>query len=432
MKKRSSRRLIPLAAAITVLSLTACGGQSGSSAGQGSGPVEDPEQEVTISFASWIGESDEMAQIKKAFEKEHPTIKVELRAVPADSMTQTLTTQIAGNNPPDVAFVDASTVAAFASRGALVNLDNYISRSDVVDPDDYVDVFRTFATFEDSMYGLPIDGESTALFYRTDMFEAAGIDGPPTTWEELEETAAKLTQPDKKQYGLAMFAPESAYYWYPFLWQNGGNVLDDEGKPVFDSLEAQEAAEYYVGLTDYAAPDYLNSNSYDARLGFFQGQMGMYIAGAWFAGVIAEEAPDLEGKWATANLPEGEAGCATTVASDSLVLFEGSDNTDAGWQWIEYLSQPENMALLTYGSPNGTLLPTTESLLDSPELLEKKPQLEGFAEAMKCGVSNVQVNEVWPQMEAELNTQLGLAMYGEIEVDEALANAKAEAEKLLR
>src|SRR3712207_8644237 len=92
-----------------------------------------------------------------------------------------------------------------------------------------------------------------------------------------------------------------------------------------------------------------------------------------------------------------------------------------------FLSQPENMALLTYGSPNGTLLPTTTSLLDSPELVEKKPQLEGFAEAMKCGVSNVQVNEVWPQMEAELNTQLGLAMYGEIEVDEALAAAKAEA-----
>jgi multiple sugar transport system substrate-binding protein len=360
VKKRSSRRLVPLAAAITALSLTACGGGgSQGSAGQGTGPVADPEQEVTISFASWIGESDEMAQIKKQFEKEHPNIKVELRAVPADSMTQTLTTQVAGNNPPDVAFVDASTVAAFASRGALVNLDNYISRSDVIDPDAYVDVFRTFATFEDSMYGLPIDGESTALFYRTDMFEAAGIESPPTTWEELEETAAKLTDPANKQYGLAMFAPESAYYWYPFLWQNGGNVLDEEGQPVFDSPEAQEAAEYYVGLTEYAAPDYLNSNSYDARLGFFQGQMGMYIAGAWFAGVIQEEAPDLEGKWATANLPEGEAGCATTVASDSLVLFEGSDKTDAGWKWIEFLSEPENMALLTYGSPNGTLLPTT-------------------------------------------------------------------------
>src|SRR3712207_7690522 len=41
-----------------------------------------------------------------------------------------------------------------------------------------------------------------------------------------------------------------------------------------------------------------------------------------------------------------------------------------------FLSQPENMALLTYGSPNGTLLPTTEALLDSPELVEKKPRSE--------------------------------------------------------
>ena len=36
-------------------------------------------------------------------------------------------------------------------------------------------------------------GETTGLFYRTDMFEAAGIDGPPTTWEEFEATAAALT-----------------------------------------------------------------------------------------------------------------------------------------------------------------------------------------------------------------------------------------------
>jgi multiple sugar transport system substrate-binding protein len=345
-------------------------------------------------------------------------------------MGQTLTTQIAGNNPPDAAYIDASSTAAFASRGALVNLDNYIERSDVVDPDAYVDVFKTFVTFEDSMYALPIDGESTALFYRTDLFEEAGIEAPPTTWDEFEETAKKLTKPGEQQYGLAMFAPEAAYYWYPFLWQAGGDVMQGD-EVVFDSPEATEAAEYYVGLADYAAPDYLNSNSYDGRLGFFEGQVGMYIAGSWFAGVTMEEAPDIEGKWATANLPEGPQGCGTTIAADSLVVFEGSENQDAAWLWIEFLSEKENQALLTYGNPNGTLLPTTTELLEGPELLEEKPLLEGFAEAMKCGVNNVEQNEKGPQIEEQLNIELGRAMYGEITAEEALANAKAAAEEIL-
>ena len=429
MKKNLLRRFVPVAAAFTALSLSACAGGGTQSQNNATGPVEDPEEQVTISYATWQT-GDEIEQLKKEFEKEHPNIKVEFRNVPAESMNQTLTTQIAGNNPPDAAYVDAGTVAAFASRGALVNLDNYIERSEVVDTDAYVDVFRSFNEFDGSMFGLPIDGESTALFYRTDLFEEAGIENPPTTWEEFEQAAAALTKPGEKQYGLAMFAPEAAYYFYPFLFQAGGDVMQGD-EVVLDSPEAVQAAEYYVGLTEYAAPDYLNANSWDGRLGFFEGQVAMYIAGSWFAGVTSEEAPDIEGKWATANLPEGPAGCGTTIAGDSLVVFEGSDKQDAAWLWIEFLSQPENLALLTYGSPNGTLLPTTTELLEGPELLEKKPLLKGFAEAMKCGVNNVEQNEKGPQIEEQLNIELGRAMYGEITAEEAIANAKAAAEEIL-
>jgi multiple sugar transport system substrate-binding protein len=408
---------------------TACGGgssDSDSDAGAGSGPVQDPKDPVTISFSSWIGNEPTIQALYEEFHKEHPNITIEFQNVPAEESGQKLTAQIAGGNPPDVAFVDASTVANFASRGALVNLDNYIERSDVIEPDDYVDAFRTFTTYEDSTYGLPFDGESTALFYRTDLFEAAGIDAPPTTWDEFEEDAQALTDPDKKQYGIAMFAPESAYYWYPWLWQAGGEVLDEDGNVAFNSDVAKESAEFYVGLTQYAPPDYLNSNSYDGRVAFANGQVGMYVAGAWFAGTLSSEFPDIEGKWATAPLPEGEAGCGTTIAGDALAVFEG-DNTDAAWLWIEFLSRPENMAEWTYKSEGSTLLPPRTSLLESPELVEEKPILQGFADAMQCGVSNVIADPDWGRMEEALNEELGRAMYGEQSAAEALDNAAAEA-----
>lgn len=432
MTRRVYKGVAVVVGGVLAVALAGCGGSAANdTSDQASGPIEDPTEPVTISFASWVGESAEMETVKAAFEKEHPNITVELQSVPADSMTQKLTTQIAGNNPPDVAYVDASTVASFAARGALVNLDNYIARSDVVDPDAYVDVFRSFATFEDSFYGLPIDGESTALFYRTDMLADAGIADPPTDWDEFLTAAEELTDPAKKQYGTAIFAPEAAYYWYPWLWQNGGEVLNADGTEIaFDSPEGLEAAEYYVALSEFAPPDYLNSNSYDARLGFFQGQIAMYPAGAWFAGVIAEEAPDLAGKWAVAPLPDGAEGCATTVASDTLVIFNQSDHKDAAFQWIEFLSQPENMSLLTYEA-DGTVLPTTTELLESPALLEKKPELATFAEVMACGESNTVVNKAWPQIEEALNTQLGAAMYGDTTVAEALENAAAEGQTLL-
>ncbi len=70
-------------------------------------------------------------------------------------------------------------------------------------PDAYVPAFKDFVTVDESMYGLPFDGESTSLFYRKDLFEAAGIDHPPTTWEEMEADAATLTDPDQEAVRLS-------------------------------------------------------------------------------------------------------------------------------------------------------------------------------------------------------------------------------------
>jgi multiple sugar transport system substrate-binding protein len=428
----SRRTAVAPLLSLTLLAVAACGGgaSEGPKESTGEGPVPEPSEPVTITFSSWVGNEPTIKKMAKEFTKEHPNITVKFQNVPAEQSSQKLTAQIAGGNPPDSAFVDASTVAGFASRNALVNLDGYIERGDVVDPDDYVDAFKTFATYEGSMYGLPFDGESTGLFYRTDMFEAAGIESPPTTWEEFEAAAQKLTIPEQKQYGYVVFAPESAYYWYPWLWQAGGKLLDDNGEVAFDSDVAKQAAEFYVGLTEYSPKDYLNSNSYDGRVAFANGQVAMYMAGAWFAGVLDGEFPDIKGKWATAPLPEGEAGCATTIAGDALVIFGDGENQDAAWKWIEYLSRPENMAEWTYKSKGSTLLPPRKSLLESPDLVKSKPILKGFAEAMECGVSNIIADKDWGRIEQSLNENLGKAMYGELSAAEALDAAAEEARRI--
>ncbi|MEE6308564.1 ABC transporter substrate-binding protein [Plantactinospora veratri] len=439
MKHRSPRGILAVVATATIAAsaLVGCssGGSSATDHGAGEGPVPEPTAPVTISFASWVGEQPEMKKLVQQFQTEHPNIKIELQNVPAEEANEKLTAQIAGGNPPDVAFIDASTTANFASRKALVNLDNYLRRSEIVKADAYVPAFKTFTTYDGSMYGLPFDGESTALFYRTDLFAAAGLSGPPTTWEQYEAAAKALTDPAKRTYGHAMFAssPEAAYYWYPWLWQNGGHLLSDDGKEVlFNKAEGKKAAEFYVNLAKYAPKDYLNSNSYDGRQAFANGQVGMYVAGSWFAGTLADEFPAIEGKWATAPLPKGSAGCGTTIAGDALVIFSQSKQTDAAWKFIEFLSKPDNVAQWTYKSEDGTTLPPITSLLESPDLVATKPVLKGFAEAMPCGVSNVVANPDWPKIEEALNEQLAKAMYGEQTADQALDAAAAEAEKIIR
>ncbi len=429
---RSGAAFVSFLAAATALAACSNASSGSTEQGEGEGAVEDPSEPVTVSFMSWVGNDPTMKKFADDFHKEHPNITIEFQNVPAEQASTKLSTAIAGGNPPDVAFVNASDTTDFASRQALVNLDDYIGRSDIVNPDDYVEAFKTFVTYEDSMYGMPIDGETTGLFYRTDLFEQAGIDGPPQTWDEMEADAEALTQPDKNQYGIAMFASEAAYYWYPFLFQAGGDLLTEDGQDIaFDSDEGRTAADYYVNLAQYAPPDYLNSNSYDGRTAFIEGQVGMYIAGAWFAGTLSSEAPQIDGKWTTAPLPDGPAGCKTTIAGDSLVMMADTENSDAAWLWMEYLSQPDILAEWTYGSKNGTLLPPLTSLLESPELIEEKPVLEGFADLMKCGVASTVSNPKFPRIEEQLDAELEKAMYGDQTSDEALDNAAAEAEQIL-
>ena len=420
------------------LSLASCGGDDSSgggggnpNVGKGEGPVKDPTSPQTVTFFSWVGNEPPLKKVADEFHAAHPNITIKFENAPAEKAGEVLSTRIAGNNAPDVAYINASDTSDYASRGALVDLDNYMSRSDVVNPDDYVAGFKTFVTYQDKMWGLPFDGETTGLFYRTDRFAEAGIAGPPTTWEEFRADAEALTDKANDKYGFEMFATESAYYWYPWLYQAGGDVLNQDGTDIaFDSPEGKTAAQFYVDLAQFSPPDYFNSNSYDGRVAFAQGDVAMYMAGAWFAGTLSDEFPDIEGKWAAAPLPDGEAGCKTTIAGDSLVMFNKSKVSDAAWLWMEFLSQPDKLAAWTYKT-EGTLLPPTTSLLEGPELEQEKPVLKPFADLMACGVASSVNNPRYPRIETILNEELGKAIYGDQSAEQALTNTAEQGRAIL-
>jgi ABC-type glycerol-3-phosphate transport system substrate-binding protein len=158
----------------------------------------------------------------------------------------------------------------------------------------------------------------------------------------------------------------------------------------------------------------------------------MYIAGAWFAGTLLTEFPDATGLWATAPLPEDER-CATTIAGDHLVIFNDSEHPEAAYKWIEFVSSPENMAILNQGTPENpaTLLPPRISLLEDPALYENRDFMRGFADNMQCAVVSDVVQPRYYEMEQFLNEDLGRAFYGEIDGATAVIESAEEAEAIL-
>jgi multiple sugar transport system substrate-binding protein len=405
-------------------------------------PVEETEapevgEPVTVSFAFW-GDPEAIfwTRVKEEFEAANPGVTIEYQVVPSEEIFDKLLTQIAAGNPPDSAYISDWMTGAFALNDGLAPLDDYIAGSSVINLDDYVPAFLQPARTNDIQYGLPFASETTGLFYRTDRFEEAGLDpnSPPQTWEEFQEYAEMLTNPAENKYGYAVFAPEAAYYFYPWLWQAGGEQLnpEDPNDVIWDSPEGQRAADFYANLANYSPQDLLNATSWDGRVPFANGDVAMYMAGAWFAGVLLTEFPDATGLWAAAPLPTDER-CATTIAGDHLVVFANSPNKDAAYKWIEFLSQDENMIEYNLGTPDypSTLLPPRQSLLENPDLIEGRPYMEGFLDNMDCAFVPEADQPRYFEVEEILTEQLGRAFYGEIDGATAVIEAAAEGEAVL-
>jgi multiple sugar transport system substrate-binding protein len=426
-RRRGRHAILPILTVLLTAVVAACGSSGGSTSASAPKHVSAPKQATTITFVSWVGSQPSMQRLAAEFHKKYPTITVNFINTSADSEEQKLTTMVAGGSPPDAAYVDSGTVGDFASRGVLASLNPYLAQSKMVKASEYIPAFRAMATYKGQMYGLPFDGESTAIFYRKDLFQAAGITTLPRTWAQFQADAKALTDPAKKQYGFALFGQEAAYYWYPWLWSAGGHLVSANGKQIlFDSPAGQADANFYLGLRRYSPPDYWNSNSYDGRVAFPNGQAAMYEAGSWFGGTMEQEFPKINGKWGVFPIPVDKR-CATDIAGDSLVVFKGSPNADAAWLWIEFLSQKKNVELWNAGTKSSTELPPVTSLLDSPQTYRLNPWLRGFSADMKCGFSETGRVAQWGQIEQNLDQQFTKVIYGKITPAQALSQAASQA-----
>lgn len=423
---RRGRRFAALTLTLPLLIVAVAGG-SRASASSGTAPTSS----TTVTFVSWVGSSSTMKKLAAQFHKRNPTINISFINVSADSEEQKLTTMVAGGTAPDTAYVDSGTVGDFASRGILSNLDPSIQHSGAVKPSEYVPAFRAMNTYQGHMYGLPFDGESTAIFYRKDLFRSSGIKCCPRTWAQFRADAKALTHPSNKHYGFALFGQEAAYYWYPWLWSAGGHLVSPNGKKIlFDSPQGRFAANFYIGLRKYSPPDYWNSNSYDGRVAFPNGQAAMYEAGSWFGGTMTSEFKKINGKWGTFPIPMDKR-CATDIAGDSLVVFKSSPNQQAAWKWIEFLGQKTNVELWNVGTKGSTELPPITSLLRKPSTYKKNPWLKSFAANMKCGFSETGRVKQWGQVEQDLDKDFTSAIYGKTTPAKALSQAAQQAKQVV-
>lgn len=279
------------------------------------------------------------AELVAKFEKENPGIKIQAEAIPwgggNDYQTRLFAAIVAGN-APDSAMVRLSWAARFAQMRALEPLDSMIGgwagKSDIAD-----NIWKINRGADGKQYYLPLQYVVIYLYYRTDLFQQAGLQ-PPKTFEEFRAAAKALTKDGVAGFGMRGGAG-GFDNWGPFVL--GGGASFEKGGMV--SEKAIAACRWYVNLMreDKVVPASAPTDSFRQIVDAFKaGRTAMAIH---HVGSSAEVVGALGDKVSAVAVPRAADGKGWTYFGDeSNAIFAASKAKEATFKWITFLSTAEN------------------------------------------------------------------------------------------
>ncbi len=419
-----TRLRLAIAALLALLAIGAAGACGGDTSDSGSGSIRflvfgDPP------------EINAYRTLITAFENAEPDINVQLvEASDREDLIARLSTSLAGGSPPDLFLMNYRFYGQFAARGVLEPLESYADDSDEFQLDEFfpqaVDAFR----WDGEAMCLPQNISSLVLYYNRDLFKRFQVPVPKDgmSWVEFVDRAAQMTRdkqgqmvrgadPDLPMAGTAQaeiygagIEPEVIRI-APFVWSNGGEIVDDVEEPTrftLDTTEARVAIQSFFELRTVhgVVPTDQEVESEDLESRFLNGRLAMFFDSRRAVPSIREGA-DFD--WDVVSLPVFREP-ASILHSDAYCMTKASDAKDAAWRFVEFALGPNGAPVV---ARTGRTVPSLRSVAESDAFLDpaKKPaNSRVFLDAIKT-IEHVPTVSTWPEIEDVANGLLENGMY---------------------
>jgi len=305
--------------------------------------------QVKISFYSWMvaeilsGGVGAIDAAEKKFEELNPGIDIKLEPLPYEETQDQLTLMTAAGNPPDITTIDVVWLAPLVYMGGLEPLDKFMTEDlkDAMIKAAYHD-----GIVKENLYALCWNPNPNSLVYNVGLLRKAGIANPPKNMEELNEQMAKISQLGRGIYGLGLNSgidPLSGDYFHPWLWNFGGEILDEEGNVIANNKEAVDALTWFKKVMDkgYSPKGQMIR---EIRIIFAENKAGFMVEGPWIAGILRGAGMKDE-EWGITTIPgspvTGNMGY-TTPGHHMLVLSKQCKHTEEAWKFMKFIiSDPE-------------------------------------------------------------------------------------------
>lgn len=276
------------------------------------------------------------------FEKE-TGIKVDyLMNNHGDHHTKLTTNLATGSGAGDVIVVDVEKIGPFVASGGLVNLsENYGA-------DKYAESFAPYAWAQGKgadgdIYGMPVDLGPGVMYYRTDVFEKAGIDLNEAIkdWDSYIKAGEELKKKDV--YLIASAADVAQAIIFTTVPEGEGLYFDKDGNPVVTSERFVHAFEVAKEIRDKGLDARILAWSNEWYEGFRNGTFATQLSGAWLLGHLNNWiAPETAGNWGVSHLPDGIYG---SWGGSFLSIPTQSEHQDEAWKLIEYMTTKRDIQL---------------------------------------------------------------------------------------
>ncbi|MBZ4017722.1 extracellular solute-binding protein [Streptomyces purpurogeneiscleroticus] len=418
------RRGIAATALVAGLALTttACGGDGGGSDQKSGGKLSG-----TVTF--WDTSNDaEKATYKKlaeGFEREHPGVDVKYVNVPFGEANAKFKNAAGGNSgAPDVMRTEVAWVADFANLGYLAPLDN----TPALDKnEDFLEQAAGSTRFKGKTYAAPQVIDTLGLFYNKKLLKEAGV-GVPSTFDELKTAAKKIKS---KTGATALYLRGDDPYWFlPYLYGEGGDMVEAKGKKVLiDDPAGVRAFATIKDLVDSKAAVTDATDGQENQLKALKdGDVAMAVDGPWdIEGALAGKEFKDKSNLGVAPVPGGSKAQGSPQGGWNLSVYAGSGNLDASYEFVKYMSSAKVQQQTT---EKLSLLPTRKSVYDVPSVKDNE-MVKFFRPAVEKAVERPWIAEGNSLFEP-VKVQMNKVLTGSATPEQAAKNTGDAYRKLLK
>ncbi len=389
------------------LGLGGCAGLTGKKGGDAPAASGGP---ATLTFVNWSGDVEKAAfdKVIAAFTAANPDITIQTDTVPYNSIQTNLDTRFQAGNPPDLFRVSYTDLGQYTDAGVLLDL------SSVLGPkaDAFVPGLYSSVVVDGVPYGAPHQIDTTAIVYRKDAFEAAGItDVPQTldeawTWEQFGSAADKLKRVVKGKQSPFIYDWQSAgaFRWLTWLFEAGGTLLGPDLKaPAVDSDAGRRALDFTKSFftNAWVAKNTSTKTTTYPDDSFNAGTVAMAFAGSFLVPGI-QDGVKKKFEWGAMPQPR-DVAASSDLGGNAIVAAKDGRNTEAAKRFLDFLVSEEQQRSYCQATNQ---LPTLKSLVDSQLDFAIRPDVMDPFVKQATTITADQVRQVTVPQFGKLNVAL--------------------------